>query len=139
MTVVYICLFILSSVIFVMMLFNLHVKRGWHARFFVREELTFGEIYEQAFKDKGISKEDAEKLWNEAASGFLVPPGKLRPTDGFVMELNPYSEYHKFWGLWDESLYRKLEDNLWNKGMEVAGIETLSDYVIAVARANQSK
>jgi hypothetical protein len=92
-----------------------------------REELPMDDIHAGYFASRGLPPELVYELWCEVADGLGVPPGILRPSDRFDLELAPVEQ-------WDDDLLQVQwagERRLKRSGIkaDLSEIRTLGDYV----------
>jgi hypothetical protein len=98
-------------------------------RFADRENLSLEALYGQYFAQSKLPKRLVFELWNEIAELLRVPPGKLRPSDRFDIELAPV----KGWEFDDNTIevHWAAQRRLKRLGADadITEIQTLRDYV----------
>ena len=97
----------------------------------MREDKSFSEIHGEHFKELGISREVAERIWDEAARRLKLNPRKLRPADRFDSELSHQSAWFPFVDLNDDFYWWTVERmKLLKLEREVfEDVRTLGDYI----------
>lgn len=103
--------------------------------FRARVPLTPEEMRAHYYVARAVSVEAIHAALHEIGSCLHVPPGQLRPSDRFDVELAPV----KGWD-WDDGmpllmrLARRRLEHCGRSGDDIAGIATVDDYVRLCAR-----
>jgi hypothetical protein len=104
-------------------------RRQRFKRFEGRPDLSLDQIYTEFFASKNLPKELVRELWNEVSVALHLPPGKLRPTDRFDLELAAPKGWEFDDDIVDVQLASKRRLKQSGTQADLSHIKTVADYV----------